>query len=153
MIAIEDQETALKALFESLEGLTRCFVDRPAALQTRDLPAVVLEPRDGAYDQTTGGANSLTVRRQWVASLFALEASEGREAQAEQAIKPFLTAIPLLLATHPRIELDDGTEFRIALDNGRDTGPGELPYGGKYGGAQFFFFTVIEDLVDPEDEF
>lgn len=154
MITIEAQEAALKTLVADVDGLTRCFTDAPEALQTRDLPVVLLSPRDGAYDQTTGGANSLGVRRQWVASLFVQEASEGREAQAEQAVKPFLTAIPLMLAQHPRVELEDGTEFRIALDNGRDTGPGVLPYANRsYGGAQFFFFTIIEELETPEDEF
>ena len=148
MLTIEQQETVLETVLAAVSGVKKVFTEYPDALQDRELPALILFPADGSYDQVADGANSLTVDRVWRALLYVKRAELGREFQAQCEVKPFLTAIPLALAARQVLNAD-GYGFQVFLDRGGDTGPRPLTYNDQaYAGAEFRFRTVIDDEVD-----
>jgi hypothetical protein len=152
IITIEEQEEALTPILEGITGIVEHFTDFPDAVQARQLPCLITSPKEASYDRDTYGADSLLIRRQWQAVLLVKLAVEGREFQAEQEIKPFLTAVPVGLAAYPVITLEDGRGFQVELDKGSDRGARAVKYNDKwYTGTVFTFFTIVEDMVDPVD--
>ena len=150
MITVEEQQTVLKPIVETITGLVTVFTDFPDAIQRAQLPCLVLSAGEAEYDQVTRGSQSLRIRRTWRAILFAQEADLGREYQSEQTTKPFLTSVPVKLAAHPTVKLADGRTFDLRLDKGRDQGVLPVKYNDKlYTGTIFYFTTVVEGYVTP----
>jgi len=152
MITIEEQETALTPILESIAGIVKHFTDFPDALQPSQLPCLITVAGEATYDRETYGADSLLIRRRWEAVLLIRLSDEVREFQSEQETKPFLTAIPLALAAHPVITLDDERSFQLELHQGGDRGARAVRYNNNsYAGSVFSFFTIVEDTVEPID--
>jgi hypothetical protein len=152
MITIEEQQEALRPVFEDVTGITEYLEDFPDALQPQQLPCLITVAGEATYDQETYGADSLLIRRRWEAVLLIKLRDPTREFQSEQDVKPFLTSIPLALAAHPVITLEDGRGFEVKLHQGGDRGArGVRINNNPYTGSVFSFFTIVEDTVDPVD--
>lgn len=154
MITIEEQQDALQPIFAGVTGITEYLTDFPDAIQPSQLPCLITVASEATYDRDTYGADSLLIRRRWEAILLIKLRDPVREFQSEADVKPYLTSIPLALAAHPTITLDDGRGFQVELNQGGDRGTRGVKYNGNtYTGSLFYFFTVVEDTVDPVDAF
>ncbi len=150
MITVEEQQTVLKPIVETITDLKAVFTDFPDAIQRAQLPCLIMSAGEAEYDQVTRGAQTLRIRRTWKGILIAEEADLGREFQAEQTTKPFLTSVPVKLAAHPTVKLADGRTFDLRLDKGRDQGVLPVKYNTTlYTGTIFYFTTVVEETIDP----
>ena len=150
-ITIEEIEDALVPFFQAIDGLVTVWTDFPDEIQSRELPAVVLSPKTASYDRETYGVDSLLVRREWRAVLFAAEGVIGREFQPEQAAKPFLSRLPDALAALGRVVLDDGRGFDALLHGRGDTGVASIPYNGRvYVGVSVSF--TVETIIYIEEQ-
>ncbi len=151
MITLEEQQTLLKPILETVPGLATFFTDFPGAIQHDQLPCLWLSAGEADYDQVTRGAQSLRIRRTWKAILLVEKVELGIAFLAEQATKPFLTAIPVKLAAYPTLQLADGRTFDLRLDKGRDEGVKKISFDQVVGytGTVVYFTTVVEETVDP----
>ena len=150
MITLEEQQTVLKPIFEAVTTIKTVFVDFPDAIQRGQLPCIILSAGEAEYDQVTRGAHHLRIRRTWKAILLAEEAVLGRQFQAEQTTKPFLTSVPVKLAAYPVVKLADGRSFDLRLDKGRDQGVLTIKYNDAlYTGTIFYLYTVVESYITP----
>jgi hypothetical protein len=149
MITLEEQQEILKPILETVPGLTTVRTDFPGAVQHDQLPLLWLSAGEAEYDQVTRGAQSLRIRRTWKAVLLVEKVELGNTFQAEEATKPFLTAIPVKLAAYPTLKLADGCTFDLRLDKRRDEGVRKLRFDEVtgYTGTIVYFFTVVEDDV------
>jgi hypothetical protein len=151
MITLEEQQAVLKPIFEAVSNVKTVFDDFPDAVQNAQLPALLMSAGEAEYDQVTRGAQSLRIRRMWKGILLAEQADLGRQYQAEQTTKPFLTSVPVKLAAYPVVKLADGRSFDLRLDRGRDQGVMPIKYNEVlYTGTLFFFYTIVESLIAPD---
>jgi len=153
MISITAQREALKAVLDTVPGITHVFVRRPEAIQAAQLPAIVLVPGRASYDRHEDGALSLTVRREWTARVYAAQLMTMREGEAEAAAEPFLTAVPATLGAYLRLTDGSGQTFDLEVHNGGDGGVLPLSYSDiAYTGVEVRFFTKTEDYLDPKSD-
>lgn len=145
LITVDDQQTALAAVFTLVPGITTVYPKRPHALQAAHLPALVLFPGTARQD---GGsyAGSLRMVREWVAKLYVAEETTGREFDVEAAASPFVERLAITVMAVPFVSIDDGRAFAVRPTAG--SAACKLNYNDKnYAGVEQRFVTETEATV------
>lgn len=142
--SLKEQREALGDILSGLPGVTRVFDRLPAALQTAQLPALLLLPEDAQYRQEYAG--NLVIARNWIARLYVGQFGEGREFDLEAAGESYLDTLPIALAAYPVVHLDDGRTFSVYVVEGSTVQ--RLAYNDQvYAGVTVRFRTEISAEV------
>jgi len=148
---IAEQQEAIAAVLRDVSGINRVFVDYPRALDRAWLPAILLTPMDARYDRELGGANSLTVFRDWRVQIMASNVEHGRDGDAEATLKPLIDAVLDALAENPTLATSDGRAIWLHLHEGGDTGVRVFLHAGKaYIGANITCTTEVGGYIEPK---
>jgi hypothetical protein len=151
-ITVEQQQVAIQTLLATVSGITTVKIDLPEAVKAEDLPMLILMPKEATYDRRSDGTNGYRVRRRWSLLLLVLAAAQGREFYSDQAVKPFLTSVPELLAAYPQIKVENKYVFNLDLHQGSDRGADPLVYKKQsYAATAFTFFTEIVTAIKAID--
>lgn len=148
---IIEQQTALAVVLAAVSDVKRVFVDYPPSLDRAWLPCILLTPMEAQYDREQGGADSLTVFRNWRVQIMASSVEHGRDGDAEASLKPLIDATMLALAENPTLTTPDDRAIWLSLHQGGDTGVRVLLHAGKaYIGANITCQTEVSGYVEPK---
>lgn len=152
LVTLDEMEAAFNTVFTGVDNIVAYYADEEPAIQSRALPCIITYPGRASYGTVNRGTWMLSVTREWEALLLAIEAGQGRDTQAQQAVKPFLSSVPVQLATYPNITVTSGNGFHVELpQNSGDNGPEFIQFADVvYGGARFRFSTRTETVVQPQ---
>lgn len=139
---IAEQRTALGTVFENLPGIQTVFERPPRAVQSAELPAVLLFP-GGETHTRSDYDTQLKITRSWEAWMFVGRSGSGREFDTEKDVEPFLDALPILLSVYKKVLLPDRRFFWL-MPTG-NSGPKFFDYNDQlYGGLTQMFQTTVE---------
>lgn len=108
---VKQQREALADLFKQVSGIRQVFTRIPSALQSAQLPALVIVPEEAEFEQAYEG--DLTIVRAWTLRLYVMQFQEGREFDPQQACEPFLDRLVVAVTAYPYLTLSDGRAFAV----------------------------------------
>lgn len=98
--------TRLSQMYRLIPGITTAYTYIPRTLQTAQLPAIVIEPGQAAYDTDNWGTEMVMSIETYRATLFYDQALFGTETQSETGLLPLIDSIKTYFFQRPGLQLD-----------------------------------------------
>lgn len=134
----------LAAMWGEIEGIARAYPNIPRTLNSTDLPAVVIFPRELISRQANGSPLMVTEDRTYDMVLYIAQALLGDGDDAQIAAAPWFDTVPAHFLARPGLELDaDTPQTRVTFQSvlGLDRGFANEQY--PTGGQRMGVFAAI----------
>lgn len=96
----------LKAMYELIPGVKTAYAYIPRTLLAAQLPAIVIEPGQAAYDTDNWGTEMVMSIETYRATLFYDQSLFGTETQSESGLLPLIDSIKTYFFQRPGLQLD-----------------------------------------------